>query len=151
MSNILIYQFIKDQFVKDYECQIFDLLVSEKISKNAWYFLKVFCEQGWPSKNRKCTCFSSSVCVCVCDGKVEFGFATCVQIQSDNQGAHQTLPKAEDQWEKLELSFINQSFGIYSVIFLFLLSHTHLHFLKIYQFVVKYWKVFFFFFLVVVC
>ncbi|XP_075648294.1 uncharacterized protein LOC142619112 isoform X2 [Castanea sativa] len=36
-----------------------------------------------------------------------------------------------------KLSFINWSPGIYSVIFLFLLSHTHLHFLDIVYFVVK--------------
>ena len=49
-----------------------------------------------------------------------------------------------------KLSFINWSPGIYSVIFLFLLSHTHLHFLDIVYLVVK-GRNMFFFFLLLVC
>ena len=108
---------------------------------------------GFSVKLPVCVCVSVSewvwVCVCVC-------VCVCVRWESWVWICHlgldlvqRTRSSSNASWSERsqgmtkiftlfpKLSFINWSPGIYSVIFLFLLSHTHLHFLDIVYLVVK--------------
>ena len=100
------------------------------------------------------------VCVCVCvrwESWVWICHLGLDLVQRTRSSSNASWSERSQGMTKIftlfpKLSFINWSPGIYSVIFLFLLSHTHLHFLDIVYLVVKGRNMLSFsFFLVLVC
>ena len=106
---------------------------------------------GFSVKLPMCVCecewVSVSVCVCVCvcvrwESWVWICHLGLDLVQRTRSSSNASWSERSQGMTKIftlfpKLSFINWSPGIYSVTFLFLLSHTHLHFLDIVYLVVK--------------